>query len=320
VEYAAPLQRSWDRMVSILFRPFEMTKWLSLGFTAWLAELTSGGGGSLDIPFDAAKEKTTQAASQAKAAVASFFAQYGMLIVALAVVLVLLILAVAVVVTWISSRGQFMFLDNVLLNRSEISDPWRRFRAQGNSLFVWRLVFGLIAGLAVVAVLAIGVVSVIPFFRNKEMLGLAIGGGVSAGLLLLALLVVLSYVGLFVHDFVVPIMRERQIGVLAGWSEFRRLFDRNLGFFVIYGLLKFALVAGIWGTFFTVLVVTCCGCCIGGLLVALPYVGTVLLLPIHVFFRAMGPEFLAELRAGDPGFVTDQQPPSPPDAGQIVVL
>jgi hypothetical protein len=133
------------------------------------------------------------------------------------------------------------------------------------------------------------------------------------------LLIALGYVSMFIYDFVVPIMRERQIGVLAGWGEFRRLFDRNPGFFVIYGLLKFGLSTGVWGALVTVLVLTCCCCCVGGLALAIPYVGTVLLLPIHVFFRAMGPEFLAELRSRDRGVTTQDSPPAAGDDPIVVV-
>jgi hypothetical protein len=312
MDYAAPLQRSWDRMMAVLFRPFDTAKWLAIGFTAWLAELASGGGGggSFRIPLEEAKQKATETASQAKAAAIQFFAQYGVWILVAVAILGLLFVALALVASWVSSRGQFMFLDNVLFNRGEISDPWRRYRTQGNSLFVWRLVFGVAAALVLLVVVAAGVACVVPYFRAKHLLGLAIGGGVSAGLLLVALVFVLAYVGLFVHDFVIPIMHERRIGILAGWREFRSLFDRNPGFFALYGLLKFALVTGVWGAFFTIVVLTCCCCCVGGLMLAIPYVGTVLLLPIHVFFRAIGPEFLAELRARDPGLAPRQPPPA----------
>ena len=36
-----------------------------------------------------------------------------------------------------------MFLDNVVHDRVEIARPWREYQKEGNSLFVWRLLFGL---------------------------------------------------------------------------------------------------------------------------------------------------------------------------------
>lgn len=35
-------------------------------------------------------------------------------------------------------------------------------------------------------------------------------------------------------------------------------------------------------------------CCVAGCLMAIPYLGTVLLLPVTVFFRGVGPEFLRQ--------------------------
>ena len=35
-------------------------------------------------------------------------------------------------------------------------------------------------------------------------------------------------------------------------------------------------------------------CCVGFLFLALPYVGQVILLPVYVTFRGLGPEFLAQ--------------------------
>ena len=45
ISYVQPLSRAWERMRQILFDPFELAKWLVLGFSAWLAGLAGGGGG-----------------------------------------------------------------------------------------------------------------------------------------------------------------------------------------------------------------------------------------------------------------------------------
>jgi hypothetical protein len=48
-----------------------------------------------------------------------------------------------------------------------------------------------------------------------------------------------------------------------------------------------------------VVAVSLATCCIGFLILALPYVGVVLLLPLHVTYRLLGPEFIAQF---DPRF------------------
>ena len=34
IRYVQPLTRAWDRMVHILFQPFDLAKWLVIGFAA----------------------------------------------------------------------------------------------------------------------------------------------------------------------------------------------------------------------------------------------------------------------------------------------
>ena len=45
IGYFEPLTRAWERMKSILWQPFDLAKWLVLGFSAWLAGLADGAGG-----------------------------------------------------------------------------------------------------------------------------------------------------------------------------------------------------------------------------------------------------------------------------------
>ncbi|MFO1513078.1 MAG: hypothetical protein U1F83_09235 [Verrucomicrobiota bacterium] len=90
---------------------------------------------------------------------------------------------------------------------------------------------------------------------------------------------------------------------LEGWRELRRLFTGNVGNFILYFL--FQIVLGmVIGTM--VLIVVLVTCCIAGCLMLLPFLGTVLLLPVHVFNRAYSLHFLAQF---GPEF--DVFPPEP---------
>lgn len=48
---------------------------------------------------------------------------------------------VGILLTWLSSRGKFMFLDNVVTDRAEVVKPWSQYKRLVNSLFLWRLGF-----------------------------------------------------------------------------------------------------------------------------------------------------------------------------------
>src|SRR4030065_367012 len=78
-------------------------------------------------------------------------------IIPLAVIVVVLIIGISLLIAWLNSRGKFMFLHCVAENKSEVKVPWHKFRKHGNSLFLFRIVLGLV-GVAVVAVPILGIV------------------------------------------------------------------------------------------------------------------------------------------------------------------
>jgi hypothetical protein len=295
-----------------LFAPFDLGRWMVLGFTAWLALLADScpGGGITFNPGDLGSgtgwHGSGWSAGDARAALDALFAGVA---VGCVVVLVTLALVVAVAVLWVSSRGQMVFLDNVVHGRAEVKAPWSRFGRQGDGLFAWRLAFVVLAVILVVAAAVPGVALTA---------GLGVSGAGAATLLGVVLLVgavvlvavALAYVSMFLTHFVVPLMHRDQVGVLAAWGRFLRLLARRPGPFLLYGLLVAALYLVV-GT--AVLAVGLVTCCLGLVLVALPYVGTVLLLPVSVTVRAFGPEFLAQFPEAGPGFFP-APPPDPPAA------
>ena len=131
IEYVESLSRAWNRMTKALFEPFDLGKWFVLGFTAFLAgplNGRSGGSGSgfrgdgdvdwgyvVDFPY-------TSWEWHMEHVVWIFIIVLG--ITALIAVIVLLV--------WLSSRGKFMFLDNVVHERAKVVQPWHQFRREGN--------------------------------------------------------------------------------------------------------------------------------------------------------------------------------------------
>lgn len=95
---------------------------------------------------------------------------------------------------------------------------------------------------------------------------------------------------LFLTDFVVPIMYKHQISALKAWSVFLSLMFRNMCSFFVYGL--FILILKI-ATAIAVIFVAVLTCCIGLLLIMIPFVGTVILLPVSYTFRAFSLEYFA---------------------------
>ena len=209
------------------------------------------------------------------------------------IVCILTLVAIALLVfMWISSRGKFIFLDGVVHERAAIVEPWKRFAREGNSLFVFWFLLS-IASVAAVIGLSL---PLIPAVLNAAATGegwplviaIALSWWAAA---MVPLILVIAYTHLFLFQFVVPIMYRNRIGRDGGMEsvsgvappERRELPGVRS---VLPGAAnRFVVAAGIVG-FST--------CCIGFLVMGLPYIGSVVLLPAHVLFRGLGPDFLAQ--------------------------
>jgi hypothetical protein len=196
-----------------------------------------------------------------------------------------------VVFTWLSSRGKFMFLHCVALNKAEVRLPWEQFAGAGNSLWQFRLGLGLAGLLASLPLLALILVPVVKMVMQGAPNAAGIVVAVSALLVLLAVAIGFAVIGKLLTDFVVPIMFLRGKQCLAGWGELRGLLATHIGSFVLYFLMQLVLGIAIG---ILVLVVILATCCIAGCFMLIPYLGTVLLLPVLVFKRAYSLHFLAQ--------------------------
>jgi hypothetical protein len=302
VSYSVPLRNAWSRMTRMLFQPFKLNVWLVIGFAAFLSEYLSWGfpgsrTGYRGRGHGMSQETLRQGLEFLR----------NPLAMTLALWVLLCVLALCVLFLWISSRGKFIFLENVVRERAAIVEPWGRFKHLGNSLFRWRL------GFSIVCLLLVGAM-VLPFlaaiatlvdeeaFHPADLLVL-----VPLVLMLFPFGVVVAYTLLFLNGFVVPIMYRHDLGVLAAWKQFLDLFRQRPWPFVAFGLFFFVLAIMVGAGVFVFGIATCC---VGFLLIGLPYIGSVLLLPIETTARALGPEFLSQF---GPSFsVLGAQTPPPP--------
>jgi len=285
------IQRSFEWTRKLLFDPFSLGKWCVMGFTSFLAALLSGGG--LNAPsgrpfrgFGSAAKASSPLEGLDEVRL-WFLAHLG-LVVALGV----LALALLVLLTWLGARGQFMFLDNVVNDRGRVAEPWNRYREHGNRVFVFLVVLQA-AGLAVVAFGGYAGWRIAGAGAPDFEFGLqAVKGILAAAAIILPLGLAAMLAGQVLRDFVVPVMYLRGTTVAEGFGVWwRELVPGNGGSFVLFYLLKLVLsiAAGV-----AVFVGTCLTCCLAGL----PYVSSVVFLPVAVFFRAYSLAFLGQ--CGEP--------------------
>lgn len=315
VSVVDPIGPAIERVKMILFRPFRLERWIVIGFCAWLAHLAEGGGGGGgrgNFNFSNGEEFRGVANEGREFVTANLY-----WLLPVAVIIVILIIGLWLLIVWLNSRGRFMFLYCVAQNKAEVKNPWRQFGEHGDRLFAFRIVLGIIA---IVISLLFTAIIVIPIFVIRTNLALSIAGGVIGGLLLLISGITFGIIGKFTKDFAVPIMYLHTPSAVAAWRVLLALVEANKGRFILYILFQIVIGIAIGSIVLAVACLTCgCACC----LLAIPFVGTVLMLPILVFQRSYslfylaqyGPElnaFTLGLEAIPPAAPTAVPPTAPP--------
>jgi len=292
-----PIGPALEKVKMILFKPFDLCKWFVIGFCAWLAFLGSGGpggGGGNRVQMKGEFSETREVVDLAK----EFVIENLAWIIPVALTVVVLIIVLWLVFTWLSSRGRFMFLHCVAENKAEVKVPWTKFRQHANSLFLFRIVLGLIgfAAIGLPCLLAVGLIAIMVAGNIPAVA--AVLGFLIIGLIIFAISIALFLVGKFTMDFIVPFMFLRTTSCTAGWREFLTILSVNKARFVLYILFQIV-IAIVIGVIISIgFCIGCCLCCVSVLLL-IPYIGTVILLPLLVFKRAyslyylrqFGPEF-----------------------------
>jgi hypothetical protein len=236
-------------------------------------------------------------------------------------VLAVLFFAFVIALTWLKARGHFIFTDCIVRNQAAIAAPWREYRKEGNSYFLFLLavmfVILLLAGLILASVFGLGWL--------KQSAG-DTGSITSIGLIVFLFVFWISIV-IFVSIatcFMVPVMYRKRCRAVEAFRDVTFLMFHHVGSFFLFCLFGIVLILAV---LMIGAIVTCATCC----LAALPYIGTVILLPVFVclhgfalvFLRQFGPdydvwasfmppEFLPILSGASPSIASAPNPPPEP--------
>jgi MFS family permease len=273
-----------------LFKPFELNKWFIVGFNAFLAGLLGGhNGGNGSRAGDGDDLRFGEFLRLPQRGWEWLMDHPGWFIGILFALF--FVICLVILLTWLSSRGTFMFIDSVALNRAEIAKPWREKSMEGNSLFVWRLLFGLLTMVGIILIFAV-------FFSGASYLYHTVHSGhvpvffiVIMVLVLLLFFIIAGYISLFLTGFVAPLQFKHSLTTTQAWGRFLPIFSKHVFQFILFGFVWFIL------NFAVIMVIIFAGlmtCCIGILIMIIPYIGTVATLPIWYTLRAFSLEYLAQ--------------------------
>ena len=128
IKYFEPLSDAWARMVKSLFKPFDIRKWFVVGFTAFLAGLTDCAGSGSN--FTDKSDNFHISDLRDLPSEISYWLADNPIWATLILIGIVIVIVLVIVFTWISSRGKFMFLDNVVHDKVEISKPWYEYNSE----------------------------------------------------------------------------------------------------------------------------------------------------------------------------------------------
>lgn len=267
-----PIAPAWNHMVRILFKPFDFKKWLALGFCAFLAQCgeQSGSGGNTNTWNPSNKSNWNSETAWIQANLSTF--------IFLVAAALFVIIGIIVLVTWLGSRGKFMLIDGIVKNRGAIKEPWAEFKTLGNSLCGFTLLITLLVFLCLAVIGGIGVLIALPDFQSETFTGYGIVAIIVTAALLFLYIIACIAITFFMQIFMVPTMYLKRVRALEGWKiSWAKFFVGHSCSSILLVLMMIVLGIGA-GT--VAVFVMCATCCIG----ALPYISSVLLLPITVFF------------------------------------
>jgi len=290
----AAVAEAYSRTVTLLFKPFDMTRWFSMGFCAWLAYIgTQSSSLNYRERSEASSAFLKQHADRALEK-ASYLLAHP-LEAALVVAAALFALLLSLWLCSVRSRGDFMFLHRWYRPEAQIRPCWQASRAAGRELFVWRVYFFLISFLlfALDAAVAYGHI-VKPYVAagkvwNAALLKPTVACVTGAVLLML----VVQLVAHMTKAFVVPVMYWHGVTASRAWLAVFALVNQYP--FAVMGYLLCGMACGL-ASLFAIVTFGLLTCCIGFIPMVLPYLGAVTLLPFYLFFRGYAVCFLSQWR------------------------
>ena len=304
IEIFKPFGEAFELMKRILFQPFDVKKWFVIGFAAWLANL---GSGSFNYQYNRREDvqKLNEAISQIP---------HPILVTGVCV-LILFVLVLIVLFAWLRARGRFMFIDCVVKNRGAIAEPWRAFQKEGNSYFLFSLVVAFVlmvfAALLSLPLIILAIKGRYYLYLHRDRLNVYVLLAIAAWVFAI-LLVIIAWA--LIANFMAPVMYRQRYRASGAFGIVVRLIAAQPGEILLYCMFLIVLALA---TAIVACLVTCATCCIA----AIPYIGTVILLPVFVllrsfsllFLRQFGPEYDVWASFVPPEFlpILSPAPPAP---------
>lgn len=289
VSFTEPMGAATAWTKSMLFAPFQFSRWLVLCVPAFLMQCSnvSPGAGVTNFTSLPGGPGGTGAAGMKDMAVeietwiAANTTLLGALIGGGIITLILLLL----LATFLGARGKFILLDNVLTAREGVTEPWTRLGRLANSLWLWDFLLRCVMLAFGLSLLFVGFRDFLAFLHSEgDMNALFSKGLIGSGCIYVLIAVALAIVKAMVDDFVVPVMYKREALFGAAFGAVFRLAMNNAGTFVLWFLWRLL----VWICLLIMIgIATLLVCCtvVGYCLLVIPVLNMLPQLPFHIWWR-----------------------------------
>jgi hypothetical protein len=276
---------AFERLKTMMFRPFRMKTWLKLGLIGWLAGGVASSG-SFNVP--SAPGETPRASGKS---VEDFIHSLHLgNYIPLIVIVVIIALMIAVAFIYLFSRFRFILFDSVLSTDANIERGWSRYRRQAHRYFAFWLIYSFITWGALFFIVAL------PLWRaykhgilqSDDFLGEFFRLLLPIVLAVMAFAVLGAVVSSLANDFIVPMLALDDLPIGRAWGELKSAISAEPGAWAGYLGMKLVLsiAAGIITSVAAFAVGMIC-------LLVLLIPGIVIGLLVAVIAKALGPVGLA---------------------------
>jgi hypothetical protein len=297
IEIFKPFGEAFELTKKILFQPFDLSKWLVIGFAAFLSHFSSG----TRFNFNFGNWNPPGWRSWSRQTIDQPLQHMPHWMIPLLFAAIPVILTLIFVLMWVGARGRFMFTNCIVRNRGAIAEPWREFKKEANSFFFFSLLIALIMIIVLVIAFLPMVLPVILHGANAWT-----GFTFSLGLIgWLMLIFILAITWALISQLMVPVMYRRRCRAAEAFKEVIVLISAEPTAIILYLLFLFALYIGITLVACVAICVTCC-------IAAIPYIGSVILLPLDVLLCGYTLLFLKQFGADYDVWAGISQPAPPP--------
>ena len=285
IDCMGSIEKAIEHTKVVLFRPFDLNKWLARGVSICLSVLGTGGGGGVSFPnFNTggggpggpAPSSPEEFVEEVRTMIAENLTN----IIIIGSIGLIVVLALTLLITWLGARGRLMFVRAVALDDAGIGVNWNEAGRLSSSLFWFSIVLAAIGWIVVLGAAALGVFLFLvavdagaeSFLEFWPYIGWPI-------LIFLIYLAIMIPIWLLLNDFVVPVMYHFNLTVMPAWGVVRGMIRGNVWPLTLFYIIRFvvSIVKGI-----AVMLAGCVTCCVG----FLPVLSQALTAPVHVFDRA----------------------------------